>query len=395
MFGGWEWTGDWNETAGLIEGRLLAREAEISQLRSEQAKDLRTLDRLQVDLADGDRGMADWVASHLDLSHQSAARLMAVARAEDPSVDEAMAAGRWGLDRASLLIRLAKAGASPELVSEAAAHYSLGRLYGLVLSLREVSSLAEQADFDSRFLVIQPNLDESVFRLWGSLHGVDGQTVDKALRQRAAGFGAAGFGAAGFGNLPDQTQGQLLADALTAIATDSLTGSSEQGESGRAVVIAEVFVDSALAAPSHGEAGVTTSSGLRVGPNTLSEILCAGKVRVVYTEGENGPLAITHSSESIPPPIRSFVLWRDQGSIEGCSSRHRLQPHHLRLKAQGGDHHPDNLITLCWWHHHVAIHQMGMTIDPTSPPHRRRLVSRRSHGPPPPTVSISVPAGHT
>ena len=345
MFGGWEWNGDWNETVGLIEGRLLAREAEISRLRSEQAKDLRTLDRLQVDLADGDRGMADWVASHLDLSHRSAARLMAVARAEDPSVDEAMAAGRWGLDRASLLIRLAKAGASPELVSEAAANYSLGRLYGLVLSLREVSSLAEQADFDSRFLVIQPNLDESVFRLWGSLHGVDGQTVDKALRRRAAGFGAAGFGAIGFGNLPDQTQGQLLADALTAIATDSLTGSS--GESGRAVVIAEVFVDSALAAPSHGEAGVTTSSGLRVGPNTLSEILCAGKVRVVYTEGENGPLAITHSSESIPPAIRSPVLWRDQGmrSIEGCSSRHRLQPHHLRLKAQGGDHHPDNLIT--------------------------------------------------
>ena len=332
--------------------------------------------------------MADWVASHLDLSHQSAARLMAVARAEDPSVDEAMAAGRWGLDRASLLIRLAKAGASPELVSEAGTHYSLGRLYGLVLSLREISSLAEQADFDSRFLGLQPNLDESVFRLWGSLHGADGQTVDKALRQRAAGFGAAGFG-----NLPEQTQGQLLADALTAIATDSLTGSS--GESVRAVVIAEVFVDSALAAPSHGEAGVTTSAGLRVGPNTLSEILCTGKVRVVYTDGENGPLAITHSTESIPPAIRSYVLWRDQGmcSIEGCSSRHRLQPHHLRLKAQGGDHHPDNLITLCWWHHHVAIHQLGMTIDATSPPHRRRLVSTRSHGPPP--VFISVDGGNT
>jgi len=71
MFGGWEWNGDWNETVGLIEGRLLAREAEISRLRSEQAKDLRTLDRLQVDLADGDRGMADWVASHLDLSHRA------------------------------------------------------------------------------------------------------------------------------------------------------------------------------------------------------------------------------------------------------------------------------------------------------------------------------------
>jgi len=324
MFGGWEWNGDWNETAGVIEGRLLAREAEISRLRSEQAKDLRTLDRLQVDLADGDRGMADWVASHLDLSHQSAARLMAVARAEDPSVDEAMAAGRWGLDRASLLIRLAKAGASPELVSEAGTHYSLGRLYGLVLSLREISSLAEQADFDSRFLGLQPNLDESVFRLWGSLHGVDGQTVDKALRQRAAGFGAAGFGAAGFGaagfgaagfgNLPEQTQGQLLADALTAIATDSLTGSS--GESVRAVVIAEVFVDSALAAPSHGEAGVTTSAGLRVGPNTLSEILCA--------QGRSGwctPMGRTDRSPSpIPPnPSPRPSVATSCGGTRGCA----------------------------------------------------------------------------
>jgi hypothetical protein len=52
------------------------------------------------------------------------------------------------------------------------------------------------------------------------------------------------------------------------------------------------------------------------------------------------------------------VLYRDQGACQAyCSSRSRLQPHHIKPRAQGGDHDPDNLITLCWYHHHVAIHR--------------------------------------
>jgi hypothetical protein len=50
-----------------------------------------------------------------------------------------------------------------------------------------------------------------------------------------------------------------------------------------------------------------------------------------------------------------------------------VNPGRFKPRAQGGDHDPDNLITLCWYHHHVAIHQMSMIIDPDSPPHHRRL----------------------
>ncbi len=79
------------------------------------------------------------------------------------------------------------------------------------------------------------------------------------------------------------------------------------------------------------------------------------------------------------------MLWRDQGqcSIEGCRSRYRLQPHHITPRAWGGNHDTDNLITLCWYHHHVAIHQMGFRIDPDSPTHRRRLIPPHNTGPPP------------
>jgi hypothetical protein len=375
MSGDRDW--GWNTKVDGLEVQLQAKEVEIRRLRAEQAEILTELDRLQVDMADGDRGMEDWTASHLDVSPQTAHRLMTVAHATDPWFRQQLTAGRWGLDRVSMLIKLAATGASPDLISEAADEYSLGRLWGLIDQRRRVDPLVEQASFESRYLVIQPSLDQSMFRLWGQLHGVDGETLDKALRQKAGIFP----------NLSGQTQGQLLADARSAVCADSLTGSSEPGQEGRTVTVAEVFVDAALAATTFGEAGVTTSSGLRVGPATLSEILCEGRVRVTYTDGDKGPIAVTHLTESIPPAIRAWVLHRDQGqcSIEGCRSRYRLQIHHIRERHDGGDHDPSNLITLCWYHHHIAIHELGMTIDPNSPVHRRRLIGwRPTTGPPRP-----------
>jgi hypothetical protein len=104
---------------------------------------------------------------------------------------------------------------------------------------------------------------------------------------------------------------------------------------------------------------------------------------VIVTDGLH-PVAYSDMGEAIPAHIRRFVAWRDQNqcSIEGCPSRYRLQPHHIRHRSQGGDHDPSNLALICWYHHHVAIHQLGLTIDPESPPQRRRLTSQHNHSPP-------------
>lgn len=230
--------------------------------------------------------------------------------------------------------------------------------------------------FASRYLVIQPNLDETSYQLWGRLPGTEGRIVEQALSARETELPVLPQGG---------SQGQRKADALTTICMDSLTGSSGEAEPGKAVTVAEVFIDGSTAADSFGEAGASLASGPRVGPNTLSEILCEGKIRVIITDGLH-PVAYSDRGEAIPPSIRSFVLWRDQGqcSIEGCPSRYRLQPHHLTQRAHRGSHHPDNLITLCWYHHHIAIHQMGYRIDPNSPTHRRRLLPQHNTGPPPP-----------
>ena len=130
--------GDLAERIDNLETELSAVETEIGRLRARQVEILTELDTHQVDLAEGDRGMEDWVASRLDVSPQTAHRLMNVAHCDDRWILEQLQAGRLGLDRASHLVKLAATGATPELITEAATGYSLGRLWGLIDSRRRV-----------------------------------------------------------------------------------------------------------------------------------------------------------------------------------------------------------------------------------------------------------------
>ncbi|HKX76554.1 MAG TPA: hypothetical protein VJR05_14315, partial [Acidimicrobiia bacterium] len=259
--------GDWEGvTSGLVD-ELVSIEAEIRGRRARQAEIIDQLRELGIDEGEGDRGIEDWVSKKLDVSVQTAHRLAVVSR--HPWLWEEMTSGGWGLDRASHLAKLVQAGASAEVVEEAASGFSLGRLWGLVEEHRRVGPVAEAASHDSRFLVVEPCRNTQMVKVWGQFYGTDGELVLKALNARADGFPplAEGEGC---------SRGQLLADALTSLCADSLTGTAE-GSGGRAVTVAEVFIDGHLAAASQGEAGVAVACGLRVGPETLTEILCDGK----------------------------------------------------------------------------------------------------------------------
>lgn len=364
--------------ADELRASLLADEAEVSRIRARQIERLRRADRLQMDTADGARAMSDWVVANLDVSPQTAKRIMRVARSHQPDIEARMTEGEFGLDRAAFLCQIRDLD-GPEDVITNSNSYSLGHLYGLIDRLRKLDSLTEQMSFEERYMVLQPSLDQCSGKFWGQTQGVDWQTIEKALIDREGRLPS----------LPDQTQGQRRVDALASLCMDSLTATGNGLDNGRAVTVAEIFVDASLAAPSFGEAGVTLASGPRVGPNTLSEILCTGKARVIVCGDGGRPIGVSDLGECIPPAVRSFVLHRDQGrcQIDGCNSRYRIQPHHIRHRGDGGDHDPDNLISLCWYHHHVAIHQMGMRIDPQSPAHRRRLTVPYPHGPPRPIAA--------
>jgi hypothetical protein len=83
--------------------------------------------------------------------------------------------------------------------------------------------------------------------------------------------------------------------------------------------------------------------------------------------GEPQPLAGAQrqrASQTIPPAIRRAVLLRDQHccQVPGCRHATFVDVHHLRTREDGGDHQPDNLLTLCGAHHR-ACHRGDLLIE--------------------------------
>jgi hypothetical protein len=104
---------------------------------------------------------------------------------------------------------------------------------------------------------------------------------------------------------------------------------------------------------------------LATGPALLDRIACTGALEIIKTL-EGRPLAVGRRTRVISPSLRRSILHRDGGcTAEGCTSRYRLEPHHVLPWSEGGPTDPENLTTLCWFHHHVVIHGWGYTIDST------------------------------
>lgn len=344
-----------------LEHHLLDCVSLLSRVTARMLPAIRALDAGQVAHLDGARTMDEWLAARLDLDVRTARRFLGLARANDPRIDQMLEEGE-SADRADAILSLITNGADEQTISDAAGHDIAGirRLAG---QHRHISPTDESDAFDARFLHTQPSLDETFWKFWGQLTGVDGRIVDKALRTAIDALP----------NNPDTTASQDRADALVAVASEWLTG-----ETGGHDLTAEIFIDANLATVTNGGAGATVVSGPRIGPNTLSEILCTGTIHINFADNY-GQVSTSPTSRAIPGPIRSRVLQRDghRCVIAGCTSRTRLQPHHLIPYSQGGSHHPDNLVTLCWYHHHVVIHQQGRRIDPNSPAQRRTFIRER------------------
>ena len=359
-------------TVGDLEADLVAVEAKISQLRCEQHVLVNELDKAQAPQTDASRSMIEWVQAHLDVKTDTARDLVFAARRFKWNRDlyDRMVDGGATFDRTVAVVRLADAGATHGEVQESYRR-DLSGVARMIARTRHVTPTVEREVFSDRFFTIQPNLDESRYRMWGEAPGIVGATIDKAICERADQLRDVAHG------LPS-SRGQRQLDALTAMALDSLAGISEEddisdGESrssdgGHVTVFVDARQDNST------ETTGEIEYGPRVGPDVLDQMLCTGRVQIVGLDDQGVPVVVSRATRAIPPAIRHAVTRRDGVCvIDGCNSRYRLEPHHIQRFSDGGTHHPDNLATICWYHHHVAIHNNGYQIDPQSPPMRRRL----------------------
>ena len=361
-------------TTDEMEQKLIGLESLKAQICARQMSLLREADRRQAPLADGCRSLQEWTAGRLDIAPETARQLVCAARtlADQTELEETLNDGLASFDRIVATGQLAAAGATPTRVEQLAG-LDIPGIRWLTALHRRTTPQDQQEIFVDRFLTMQPTLDRTAFKLWGQLPGTDGELVEKALLARGDAFPP----------LPDGSRGSLgqrNADALVSISQDSFTASSGEDSIGSGPLLS-LFMDGRLAAGSNGQTGTITQSGIPAGVSIIEEILCNGSVEQIAVKDDQ-PLAVGHTTRVIPPKLRRFVLFRDGAcTADGCTSRYRLQPHHRIPWSQGGSTDPDNLITLCWFHHHVVVHQMGYQVIPDSPPGRLRFTSP-GHDPP-------------
>jgi len=350
-------------------------DAAISDLRKQAAVVVNRLNKAGVAGRYGARSIVDWLSAKLDMSRARAGELVFASRfGAHRDIERRLVDGEISFDRAMSTLRLAEAGASDDTVRQSY-QMDVGRVAHLTARQQRLGRSDEQRVFNERYFSLQPTLDDSSWKVSGRLPGYEGRVVEKAFHERAEEFRHLPYG-------ETSTRGQRQADALVVMAQDSLAHGAHDSEDASGAAVA-VFVDLDQANGTDGELGASVEYGPRVGPNTIDELLCTGTVQVIGLS-DGRPVVTSDAARAIPPAVRHTVADRDGGcAIDGCTSRYRLQPHHIRERRHGGSHDPDNLTTVCWYHHHVAIHGQGFRIDPESPPLRRRLIRPRA-GPDPP-----------
>ena len=360
-----------------MEQELVRLEGLISRVRARQLDIIEAIDHLQVPYWDGTRSLKEWIAGRLDIQPRNAADLAVLAKAEPGPIRASLSAGMVSVDRAAATARLANTGADQDTLDHADG-IAVSQIGQLVARHRRMTPLDEAAAFKMRRLWFQPNLGNTLTVASLTFAGADVDSFIEAVDKRADEIID-----------PDDPQRPRLEqrriDALMSLALDATVPTQRAGDTvAPRRLKTQIFVDATECSRTNGEAGAITRSGIKVGPNTLEEILCSGETQTTLID-TNGLKAIPTDGDRVPSRTRDYVFFRDGGcTADGCSSRYRLEPHHITPQSRGGTHEPAGLTLLCWFHHHVVVHQLGFGIDPHSPPGRRRFLPPGVTRAPPP-----------
>ena len=345
-------------TTDQLEQGLAAAEGVVSQARAVQLEILEELDRRQVAMADGSRSLSEWLAARLDVGPGPAKTLVRTMRRlrDRPDLEERLGAGEVSFDRVEAVSRIPEDVGLMEWTDVAGVHREAAKQ-------ARVTAEAETRCADDRYLVLQPTLDESWWKMWGGLDGHCGAMVDKVLSEAADA-------------LPDDVPGDAGWRRATALVEALVSDAPPEGQ-------VTVIVEAKDAAPTRGEAGVTLDSGTGVGRKALEAILCDATVEVTARAADGRYMDYGRRQRTAPPALKRALL-AEAGftcAADGCQSRHRLQVHHLTPWAQGGRTDQKELVVLCWFHHHVVVHERGFEVVLHTD--RRRLrFQRPQRGPP-------------
>ena len=267
------------------------------------------------------------------LSPAHANQFVAVARrrTEIPETVELMEQGRLSLDQASVVARHVPAEFSAggaelaEKMTVAQLRRTLSR-YGFQVTDEVDPDVPEPVEsqpglsmysLGSRFkLVFETSLDE-------------GALVEQAIREAKDALFTAGNTHA------------TLADGFMEVVSRSLAAVADPGRRDHYKVMVHLDVD--------GNGWIGKKGAL---PEALlKKMTCEGRITPVW-EKDGSPVAVGRSQRIVPERTRRLVEDRDRGCrYPGCLVTAFLENHHMRHWADGGCTDPNNLLSLCPFHH--------------------------------------------
>jgi hypothetical protein len=339
---------EWGDfTDDQLDEVIVRAEEGVARLRAMEMAAIAVKKARRTHIHDGYRSIVDWVAARADVSHRTARRLCWTASrlADAPQVAVCLSEGEITFDRAEQVSRL------PEGRRAGHERYDISQLKKLVAQHRRLSRKRERKTSPG-YVQFQPTSDETAEAIWGELPGTDALLIRKAVDQRADEIidSSVGLGVA-----------ERRALALVSICQDSLYEETALADTTPARVT--VVVDARSAAATNGESGVSVLGGPRVGRTALEGVMCNSIAEVIGIADDGRPLDLGRRTRTVSAALRRFVLSRDMGcTVEGCSSTYRLEVHHTVPWSEGGSTDAADLVSLCWFHHHIAIHRLGLQI---------------------------------
>ena len=239
-----------------------------------------------------------------------------------------------------------------------------------------------QEKFDSRSLHLSGLLD-GMGRLDGLLDPESFALVREAIRALSQ-------------PADDETRSaaQRRADAMTEMARIALTHlEPEPGRKRRRPkVIATIAYDDLLSGSNGGVLDTDIDTTV-VPAETIRRLCCDADVHRYVTDPMGTPIDFGRRTRLVSDALFDTLLVRDHGCRwPGCAiPAGSCDAHHAKHWLDDGETEPDNLVLLCWFHHHL-LHEQHWSIEPHGGGHFT-LNSPRGDAQPlrPPMVGLALP----
>lgn len=308
---------------------------------------LTVLDEREAWRADGAASNEDWISFKFGISHRTAHAWTETARTlkDLPHLAGAFAAGSLSFDKTRAVAQVATPVDDRERTEEAHATDAV-RLETAARRARGVSRAEALERHNVRHLAMRRSRDLGGVRLWGFLPDVEGATFVKAIERLAEDA------------VKDPNTGlypsydRRCADALVTMATMALA--EEQPKHGaRAMVVAHIDIG-----PDADKISGKLDSGDVISGETAQRITCDASIEAVM-ESNGKPVKMGQTKRTPPPYMQRALRKRDIGCrFPGCHRIALTSSHHMVHWIKDGVTEPDNLILLCYFHHHL-VHEGG------------------------------------